>query len=226
MNKIHLLTSVASVTLSLVLALTATLAFSTGMVKIAASESIPVIAIQETAMPVVDVPKHRSIVDNLLIVFHVGREVGNPETLQAILMQESGGSAQRAVGNIGSPVGKRSYGLMQVQLVAARSILLRNPKLVDLYFPDRVYKSLADEEIIALLLTNDEANARIAAHHFKLYLAISHGDWNRAVAAYSAGIGGVNNIPNPSEYPYVQSIKAKMTEVVRPFNRTHKLLIL
>lgn len=156
-------------------------------------------------------------------VFTVGREIGHPETLQAILLQETAGGRSAAIGNKNSPVGKRSYGLMQVQVVAARSILERNPSVLKRYFPERTYVSLFDEEIIALLLTNDEANIRIAAHHFNLYLKLSDGDWDRAVAAYNAGIGGVERIPEPAEFPYVIDVKAKLEEVVRPFNRKHSL---
>jgi Transglycosylase SLT domain len=166
---------------------------------------------------------HLSFADTMKKVFAVSREIGHPETLQAILLQETGGGKSASIGNKGSPVGKRSYGLMQVQVVAARSILERNPSVMERYFPGRTHKSLFDEEIIALLLTNDEANIRIAAHHFNLYLKLSDGDWERAVAAYNAGIGGVQRIPEPSEFPYVVDVKAKLEDVVRPFNRKHNL---
>lgn len=162
-------------------------------------------------------------IDNMKKVFLVGREVGNPETMQAILLQETNGGVGEAIGNKASPVGKRSYGLMQVQVVAARSIFERVPSVFKMYFPDRKYGSVADEEIIALLLTNDEANIRIAAHHFKLYLQLCGGNWDRAVAAYNAGIGGVNNIGEPSEFGYVIGVKAKLENAVRPFNRKNNL---
>lgn len=164
-----------------------------------------------------------SSAENMKKVFLVGREVGNPETMQAILLQETNGGVGHAIGNKASPVGKRSYGLMQIQVVAARSILQRTPTVFKKYFPDRTYDSVADEEIIALLLTNDEANIRIAAYHFKLYLQLCGGDWDRAVAAYNAGIGGVNGIPQPSEFGYVVGVKAKLDSAVRPFNRKNNL---
>jgi len=160
---------------------------------------------------------------NLRTAFLVGQEVGNPETLQAILMQESNGGLAGNVGNLSSPIGKRSYGVMQVQLSAARSVLTRTPQLMNTYFPTREYKSLADEEIIALLITNAEANIRIAAHHLKIYMAISKGDWNKAVAAYNVGIGGVERIPEPAEYHYVINIKQIINNMVKPFNHKHQL---
>lgn len=166
---------------------------------------------------------HHNLASNLKKAYFVGREIGNPETIEAILLQESTGRSTDPIGNKNAPVGKRSYGLMQLQVVAARSILGREPKLVQQYFPGRKYSSIADEEIIALLLTNDEANIRIAAHHFKLYLNLCDGDWNKAVAAYNTGIGGVNNIENPAEYQYVVSIKTKLESEVRSFNRKNNL---
>lgn len=225
MKKIHQLTSVAAITLLIAALSTFFTGYASGYIeftdpmKTATTEVAPV---PETPMTPQEVIKRGGLADNLLTVFHVGREVGNPETLQAILIQESGGTPT-TVGNKGSPVGKRSYGLMQVQINAARSVLQRNQKLVKQYFKGRSYGSLVDEEIIAVLITNDEANVRIAAHHFQIYYKLCGGDLDKAVAAYNTGIGGVEAIPNPSEFQYVLSIKAKLQDVVRPFNQKHGL---
>lgn len=161
---------------------------------------------------------------NMKVVFEVGSEVGNAETLQAILIQESRGLRSEPVGNKSSPIGRRSYGLMQVQLAAAKSVLQRYPEVFDKYFPDRTYKEIADEEFIALLLTNDEANVRIAAYHFKLYLQLSNGNWSRAVCAYNIGIGAVQRVTNYNN-SYVQSVKKKLTTVVKTFNHNNGLLL-
>lgn len=167
-------------------------------------------------------PKHTTtVVDrNLAKVYKIASEVGHPETMQAILLQETGGGTSHPIGNRNSPIGKRSYGLMQVQLIAGRSVLERNPSLVSKYFPGRQYSSILDEEVISLLLSNDEANIRIASTHFKLYLALCKGDWHKAVAAYNAGIGGVRKIVNPAGFKYVVEVKAKIESKVKPFNRT------
>lgn len=175
--------------------------------------------IDKIALPPVD--KIGSVNNNLRYAYAVGSEVGNPETLQAIMLQETGGSKLAGVGNRNAPVGRRSYGLMQVQVVAARSILERYKHVRTKYFTGRSYRSIVDEEIIALLLTNDEANIRIAAHHFNLYLKISDGNWEKAVAAYNMGIGAVQNVSNYEEVAYVIEIKHKM-EKVRLFNEQHK----
>lgn len=165
----------------------------------------------------------KSLADNMKMVFAIGREVGNPETLQAILLKETSGGTSVLIGNRNSPVGKRSYGVMQVQVVAARSVLRRYPKVFARYFPKRTYNSVLDEEVIALLLTNNEANIRIAAHHFQLYLSLCEGDWEKAVAAYNAGIGAVENIAVPAEFQYVIDVKDKIETIVRPFNDKHGL---
>lgn len=232
MSQNHRFTNVVAV-LALLLVLIAGTGFGTGHIALVTPTQPQSEELITAAAPAASVP-HRtgiaagfatSISANLKKVYMVAREVGHPDTLQAILLLETRGGKTVPIGNRESPVGKRSYGLMQVQVVAARSILQRNPSLVVRYFPDRTYNSVLDEEIIALLLTNDEANIRIAAHHFKLYLQLSDGDWDRAVAAYNVGIGGVKNIPDPAKFEYVIKIKAKLEEDVRPFNRKNGLLL-
>lgn len=155
-------------------------------------------------------------------VFEIGKDIGHAETLQAILMQESRG-VKRAVGNPGAPLHMRSFGLMQVQLVAARSILTRHPTLLSEYFPNRSLKSVSNQELANLLLDNDDANIIIASHHFKLYYDLSHGNWARAVAAYNVGIGGVKRIANPAAFPYVKSVQRWKSNTVRPFNTLNGL---
>jgi len=160
--------------------------------------------------------------DNLKLAYAIGHEVGYPETLQAILMQETGGGVSERVGNKNLPVGKRCYGLMQVQVIAARSVFVRYPDVFNRYFPSRNYNNVMDEEIIALLLTNDEANVRIAAYHFKIYITMTKGDWSRAVAGYNQGIGNALKLPNPSQVGYVQGVKHYLVAIVRPFNKAEQ----
>jgi hypothetical protein len=230
MNQNHLFTNVVAVLTLLLVLLIGGTAVGTGHAELADPSHL----LRDQTSPFVEAQTERlrftnagifsaTMAQSLKTVYMVGREVGNPETLQAILLQETRGGQTEPIGNKDSPVGKRSYGLMQVQVVAARSIFTRTPAVYERYFPNRKYNTIADEEIIALLLTNDEANIRIAAYHFKLYLQLSSGDWNRAVAAYNAGIGAVNNIPKPSEFDYVVKVKAKMETDVRAFNRKNGL---
>jgi hypothetical protein len=125
------------------------------------------------------------------------------------------------IGNANSPVGKKSYGLMQVQVCAARSVFERVPSVFEKYFPGRTYKSIVDDEIIALLITDKEANTRIAAHHFKIYMAMSNGNWDRAVASYNAGIG--TRMAHYDKFGYVVDVKSKLNNIVKPFNKQNGL---
>lgn len=161
--------------------------------------------------------------ENLRAVYMIGAEIGHPETLQAMLLQETNGGLSERVGAKHAPVNKRSYGLMQVQIVAARSVLQRFTNLMEQYFPQRAYRSVTDKEIVNLLLDNDEANIRIAAYHFNLYMKLSNGNWNKAVAAYNMGIGNAMKISNHGDVSYVRDIKQKLNTIVRVFNRNNEL---
>lgn len=156
---------------------------------------------------------------NLEKVFSIGKEVGNPETLQAILLQESGGVPPKVSMK---PSRTKSYGLMQVQIASARSIFKRIPDILDTYFPNRNLRSVTDKEIVNLLVLNDEANIRIAAHHFNLYLQLCGGDLDKTIFAYNVGIGTAQGVRSYSKQRYVKAIKAKM-DVVQPFNILHGL---
>jgi hypothetical protein len=161
---------------------------------------------------------------NLALVHKVASEVGNQEVMQAMLLQESGGGTHTTmVGNPRAPVSKRSYGLMQVQVVAARSVLQRYSQLMADYFPNRDVKRVRDGEIIKLLMTNPIANIRMAAYHFNLYLSLVDGEQDAAIAAYNVGIGGVKKLKAPSQYKYVVEVKHKLNTVVKPFNTMYGL---
>lgn len=166
-----------------------------------------------------------AIVKNLILAYQIGKEVlGNPETLQAIMMQESKGVGG-LVGNKSAPPSKRSYGLMQVQIPTARSVLRGAGEVMTRYFPDRSLKSVKDGEIEHLLLKNDEANIRIAAYHYKMDIAFNHGNWDKSVASYNVGIGGIKRIKNPAGFPYVNGVRSYLKRVIRPFNEHFKPLL-
>ena len=163
-----------------------------------------------------------AIVKNLILAYKIGKEVlGNSETLQAIMMQESKGVGG-LIGNKSAPESKRSYGLMQVQVQTARSVFRDVGEVMSRYFPDRSLKSIKDAEIKHLLLKNDEANIRIAAHHYKMDVAFNHGNWDKSVASYNVGVGGIKRIKSPSTFPYVNGVRSYLRRVVRPFNEFYK----
>jgi hypothetical protein len=161
----------------------------------------------------------RKQTENMKLAYEVGEELGHGHTMQAILLQETIAGEGHTIGNQASPVGKRSYGLMQVQVVAARSVLQRYPEVYQKYFGDRPYRKVMDEEIIALLLTNKEASMRIATYNFDLMMKLTKGSWHRAVAAYNAGIGNALQMKEPSKFGYVRDVALKVHNVVKPFNK-------
>lgn len=165
------------------------------------------------------------VTTNMLKVRAIAQEFGHHETMQAILLQESNGGTGKPVGNPSASVRNRSYGLMQVQIVAARSILSRYPSISNEYFPGKLVSSITDKEIVSLLLHNDEANIRIAVQHFDLYLTLSKGNWTKAVAAYNMGIGNANKTTSFANNHYVRSIKTHIQTTVKPFNRTNSLTL-
>lgn len=168
-------------------------------------------------------PTGNVVSDNLIKVYQIGSEIGHPETLQAILLVESNGGVGSLIGNKSGPESSRSYGVMQVKTVAARSVFTHYPMIFQKYFHDRKYKSVTTDEIINLLLTNHEANIRIAGYHFKIYFKLSQNNWHKAVAAYNMGIGNANKLTNHRNVNYVKKIEYKINSQVLNFNTKHQL---
>ena len=144
-----------------------------------------------------------------------------PEITQAILIQESkAGKTSSLVGSRNGGVGNRSYGVMQLKVEAARSVMSRYPKLVSKYFPNRPYSSIVDEEIIALLLTNHESNIRIACYQLVIYHNILQ-DWDSTIAAYNMGIGNAIKHTTFEDNTYLQSVHSIMNTTVTDFNNNN-----
>lgn len=167
---------------------------------------------------------HDTTLQHLTMVYEVASEYGHPEVLQAMLMQESnGGTHPTLIGSPNAPLSKRSYGVMQVQVSTARSLMERYEHLRDKYFPSREVKHISDREIRTMLLTNHKANVEIATVLFELYLHISNGNVDRAIAAYNVGIGGVKKLRSLSKFKYVKEVRQKIKTVVKPFNEQYGL---
>lgn len=156
----------------------------------------------------------------LKLAYEVGKEIGWPETMQAIVMQETlAGHFGYRIGDLNLPVGKRSYGIAQVKVATARFVLNNYHELKDQYFGTRKLRRVTDEEIIVLLMTDDEACMVIAAKNFKLMLRYAKGSWPYAVAAYNQGWGGAREMENPRQFKYVKEIVHRIKKQVRPFNK-------
>lgn len=127
----------------------------------------------------------------LQIAENEGKLVGYPETIQAILLQETnagkiGSGAFGIIGDHSLGFGKKSYGVMQVRLATAKDVIRRNPDIA---------KAYTDEEIIIGLVTDPLFCIRIAALHFrwltKRYVNGHRITWRQAVEAYNAGLGNI-----------------------------------
>ena len=220
----HRLTNVTAIMTIFVVLLLSGASTSLGSQTTPSVEPTPIVETIETQPNVIRTPMS-AFDQNMKLAFDVGSELGHPETLQAILLVETRGGVGSIIGGKQLPALQRSYGIMQIQVGTARSVLQRTAGLIGRYFPGRPYKSISNEEIIRLLLTSNEASMRIAAHNFQLNMRFTKGNWERAVAAYNAGIGAIMrsiNIPNPG---YVGLVKAKMKNIVRPYNTQHDLLL-
>jgi hypothetical protein len=147
----------------------------------------------------------------LQLAYEIGFEDGghqHAELLQAILMQETVAGQLGRMGHMTAPVGKRSYGVMQVKVAAARDVLGRYSDLG---------RFRADEELIAALLSDDEFNIHIASK-FLLQLGSRVRTTERSLVAYNIGLTASRAIPDPLSFKYVVSTKTNLEEVVRPFN--------
>lgn len=181
--------------------------------------------VQKYELPRVYAPAPLDVTSHhLKTVYEVASEYGHPEVLQAMLMQESnGGTHPTLIGSPNAPISQRSYGVMQVQVATARHTLKRYEHLRDKYFPSREIDRVSDKEIRSMLLTNHRANIEVAAVLFDLYLQISNGSVDRAIAAYNVGIGGVKKLRSPSNFKYVREVRQKLKTVVKPFNEQYGL---
>lgn len=153
----------------------------------------------------------REQLDLLRLAYKIGHDDGgaaHASLLQAVLMQESIAGQLGRLGHLSAPLGKRSYGVMQVKVVAARDVLSWHPELGD--FP-------SDDQLIARLITDDEFNLRVASAYLK-YLRKRTGSDHEALVAYNVGPSAAKHVVDPAQYRYVLGIERYLSKVVMPFN--------
>lgn len=140
----------------------------------------------------------------LHIAYEEGERVGWPETIQALLLQESTAGLNGPVGDRQHDFGKRSYCHMQMKLAAVQDVLRHYPELGQF---------TTDEELLVELLTNDRFCIQVAAHHFK-FLADNTRNWSEAVLAYNRGLTGAKSGSDPRQY--IAGIRDKIHNWIRP----------
>jgi len=162
----------------------------------------------------------------LTLAWHIGKEVGYPETVQSILLQETlAGKLGNRIGDTVLPTMKRSYGVMQVKAGTARQVLRLNPDLRKKYFPQfKSEKKIRDEEIIIQLIQDDVFTIKVAALYFAHQRRFAK-SWSVAVVAYNQGLGGARHLTAPKEHKYYRKIVQRLIKEVRPFNKSVGLSI-
>ncbi len=149
--------------------------------------------------------------DLLSLTFKIGYEDGresHAKFLQAVLMQETIAGQLGRLGHMSAPLGKRSYGVMQVKVSAARDVLRHKPKFGHFR---------TDEQLIARLISDDEFNIRIASAYLK-YLRKRFDSDYQALVAYNVGPNAAKRVVDPSKFRYVRRVERYLANVVEPFN--------
>ncbi len=148
----------------------------------------------------------------LKTAYSIGYENGgheHAELLQAVLLQETIAGQLGRIGHMTARVGKRSYGVMQVKVTAARDVLKKHKDFG---------RFRSDEELIVALMTDDDFNMRIASK-FLLYLGEKTSSVEASLVAYNIGLRGSRKISEPDEFKYVVRTKNNLNEVVQHFNQ-------
>ena len=128
--------------------------------------------------------------------------------VQAVLLEETVAGQLGRLGDLSAPLGKRSYGVMQVKVAAARDVLRDHPDIGSF---------LNDEQLITRLITDDEFNIRVASAYLQ-HLRRLTGDDHEALVAYNVGMNGARRVVDVSDFKYVQGVERYLSEVVRRFN--------
>jgi hypothetical protein len=186
-----------------------------------AKEIIAPVTLQEDSPPPPTNGKYNEEQVRLLtLAYQIGSTIGLPETVQAILIQETqAGAYGDRIGDTNLPLGKRSYGVMQMKVATARGILKKHPKIVHRYFPKRkVLKKVRDEEIIIELIQNDAFAINMATLNVAYHRKRSK-SWSIAVIAYNTGQSVANKVKNPKAHKYYKHIVRRIINNVRPFNK-------
>lgn len=140
------------------------------------------------------------------LAYTEGSKIGMPETIQAIILQESTAGVNGPIGDIGNGFGRRSYCPMQVTIRAARDVFRSYPEL-DVY--------PTDEELLVALLTDDVFCVRMGTLYFSLMLSRTS-SWSQAVLAYNRGAVGSREWDDP--VGYLPGIRAHIRLRVRNYN--------
>lgn len=139
--------------------------------------------------------------DLLVYAWHEGMTRNLAVTTASILLQESSAGTDHKVGDRANGFGRRSYGVMQLQLAAARDALEHCPEL-------GTFRT--EEEIIARLIHDDRWNIRVGVCFLDRLNSRQSMTWRELITAYNRGIQGSRAV-DPNTFPYTLSVVAHAT---------------
>lgn len=145
------------------------------------------------------------------MAYNIGYQDGgktHARLVQAVLLQETIAGQLGRLGHLSAPLGKRSYGVMQVKVTAARDVLRFRPDLGDF---------LTDEQLITRLITDDEFNIQVASAYLK-FLRDNMGSDHQALVAYNIGLNAARRVMDAADFKYVQKVERYLTVVVQRYN--------
>lgn len=150
-------------------------------------------------------------IDLLGMAYSIGYQDGGASQarmVQGVLLQETIAGLLGRIGHLSAPIGKRSYGVMQVKVVAARDVLRRHPELGTFH---------TDDQLIARLMTDDEFNIRIASLYLKFLRSYKHND-QQALVAYNIGMGAARRVLDAADFKYVKKVERYLSVLVPRYN--------
>lgn len=167
----------------------------------------------------IDVNLSAKQIKNLQLAYQVAREykLKIPSAYQGILMQETLAGEYGGYHVAGQEFGlqplKRYYGLGQIKVSAAWDVVKTHPELHSFSIGGR-FKT--DEELIALLITNDEFNIRVGARYFQM-MGRGNISLNQQVTAYNRGYEGAK-LMNYNNFDYTKKVLSYQRGVITKLN--------
>ncbi|MFV8835441.1 hypothetical protein [Aquisalimonas sp.] len=139
--------------------------------------------------------------DLLVYAWHEGMKRNLAVTTASILLQESSAGTDHKVGDRSNGFGRRSYGVMQLQLRAAYDALEHCPELGSFR---------TEEEVIARLIHDDRWNIRVGVCFLDRLNSRTNMTWRELITAYNRGIQGSRAV-DPDSFPYTLGVVAHAT---------------
>jgi hypothetical protein len=150
-------------------------------------------------------------IDLLGMAYSIGYKDGgaaHARLVQAVLLQETIAGLLGRLGHLSAPLGKRSYGVMQVKVVAAHDVLRHHPELGKFH---------TDDQLITRLMTDDEFNIRVASAYLKFLRKHKRND-QQALVAYNIGMNAARRVMDAADFKYVQRVERYLAVLVPRYN--------